>query len=147
MYISYINKVHLIYIIYSLIFHLIYVVYIENINFELYYLIQGVFVFLLGLLCHIKYKIECIILSYERLVLFFGWFIIPFYPLSSFITVEGVASLYIYYKLLDFLFYPVETLPNFIAIPIMILLIILNYLIMFTLICLEIMYMKSIRKK
>ena len=144
---KHITMLHTILTSISLIFYIIHHVLINERNLDFYYLIQGSIIFISGLICIRRHKSSCILMSYERIVFYITWFIIPFTPLSPIVFVEGIVMAYIYYSLLDLVFIPIDALPGFISIPVILILMFLNYIIMFIMIYLEFVYMRGIRNR
>ena len=142
-----INLAHIIFTIFSLVFDVIYYETIEGLKSPLHYKIQGVLVSFLGLACIRRHKITCIIMSYERMILYFTSFIIPFYPLSSMIFIEGFIFYQIYIHFLNLVFIPIDYLSNSIFILIVSTFVVTNYIIMVVLLYLEIKYMLRISKR
>ncbi len=128
-------------------FYLFFYLYLKGINLEPHYIIQGVMVLLVCILCFKRYNLGCIILSYERMFLYIGTFIFPYYPVLSLITVEGITLVPFFIFVWNAIYYLISISPSFIKIPILILFLISNYVVMFLLLYLEISYMREIRKK
>ena len=147
LYQRHINVAHTIFTVFSLVFNVIYYVVIEDLKSPLHYQVQGAFISLLGLACMRRHKLACIIMSYERIILYFTSFIVPFYPLSSMIFIEGFIFFQIYIHFLNLVFNPINYLSNTISIAIITTLVLNNYIIMVVLLYLEIKYMLTIRKK
>ena len=145
-YTLYINAVHAMLIISGLVY-LLFLIFLKDINPEIHYMLQGLIVLVLHIVCH-KYRCSaCRIVSYERIFIYIGTFIFPMYPLiSALFTVEGLVILQLYelfYTIVNtFLKVVDNTVLSFIILGAVM---VLNYTIMVVLTYLELKYLNFIK--